>query len=125
MFLVDPLQAATNYNKVREHLHEMLAKHSMKIIKESKWGDRTLAYPIRQQRKGTYVLVYMEGPAESVRKIENDCTLSEVVMRTLILSRSKEEIEKLLTRSKAEAATAKPAAKVTEPPAETVTQPQA
>ncbi len=108
MFLVDPLQAATNYNKVREHIHEILNKYKAKIIKEGKWADRTLAYPIRQQRKGTYILVYLELEPGNVSKIESDCQLSEIVLRVLILAKTKADIEKVLNRAKAEAA-AKPA----------------
>jgi small subunit ribosomal protein S6 len=103
MFLVDPLQAATNYNKVREHIHAILGKYGVKIIKEGKWADRTLAYPIRNEKKGTYILVYMEGEAECANKIENDCQLSEVILRVLILEKSKLELEKILNRAKAEA----------------------
>jgi len=108
MFLVDPLQAATNYNKVREHIHGILGKYGVKIIKEGKWADRTLTYPIRQQKKGTYILVYMEGEADCANKIENDCQLSELILRVLILEKSKIEMEKIMNRAKAEAE-AKPA----------------
>lgn len=115
MFLVDPLQAATNYNKVREHIHEILNKYKAKIIKEGKWADRTLAYPIRQQRKGTYILVYLEMEPNDVSKIENDCQLSEIVLRVLMLVRTKVDIEKMLNRAKSEASAKPVEPAVTEP----------
>ncbi|MBI4713350.1 MAG: 30S ribosomal protein S6 [Planctomycetes bacterium] len=85
MFLVDPVQAASNYNKVREHIANILNKHNVKVLKETKWTERSLAYTIKRQKRGTYILMYLEAPTDSIAKINAECELSETVLRVLML----------------------------------------
>ena len=85
MFLIDPVQASTNWNKVTEHIHGILTKAQAKIIRETKWDDRKLAYEIKHQKRGSYYLVYFEAPPQNISQIKADCQLSEYLLRTLFL----------------------------------------
>ncbi len=86
MFLVDPIQASASWDKVAEHIHNILNKAGAKIIQEVNWGDRKLAYDIKRQKRGTYYLVYFETPPQTISQIKVDCQLSEYLLRTLFLS---------------------------------------
>jgi small subunit ribosomal protein S6 len=66
-----------------------IAEACEKIIKDSKgkiaktefWGLRTLAYKINKNRKGHYVLIESDAPAEAVAEVERTLRLNENIIR--------------------------------------------
>jgi small subunit ribosomal protein S6 len=54
------------------------------IIKVSPWGRRRLAYPIGQNREGSYFLILFEAPAEAIAELERGLNITEEVMRHLV-----------------------------------------
>jgi len=89
MFLVEPVKASTNWDEVTKHIEEVITKHGGKVIQSIKWAERKLAYPIKKQKRGTYVLVDFEAPPASIDKIKADSVLSEIILRALIVIPSK------------------------------------
>ncbi len=49
------------------------------------WGRRTLAYPIDNQREGTYVVVRTKMPSSAPIEVERNLKLSEEVIRYLLV----------------------------------------
>ncbi len=49
------------------------------------WGRRRLAYEIKGQKRGTYILVNFKAEAKNLAHIERDCNLSEKVLRSLVM----------------------------------------
>ena len=47
------------------------------------WGLRSLAYPIRKQRKGNYSCINIDGPPAAIHELERRQRISEDVMRYL------------------------------------------
>jgi small subunit ribosomal protein S6 len=68
-----------------EHVKGILEREGCEILVLRKWDERKLAYPIRGQKRGTYLLAYFKGPAGRIANIERDCNLSELVQRALII----------------------------------------
>jgi small subunit ribosomal protein S6 len=54
------------------------------IVKRSPWGRRRLAYPIGQQREGSYHILLFDAPATAVLELERGLNISEDVMRHLV-----------------------------------------
>jgi len=84
MFIIGQSVAA-DLAGVIEHLKEILARGNAEIIAMRKWDERRLAYEIRGQKRGLYILVYFRAPGPDVAHIERDCNLSEKILRALIL----------------------------------------
>jgi len=99
MFLVDPA-TATKDGKMPEYIHNMLDKYKVKILKEMKWVDKNLAYKVKGHRRGTYYLSYFETEPENISKIRNECDLSTVIVRSLILFIEPSMKEKVLNSVK-------------------------
>lgn len=55
------------------------------ITRRENWGLRTLAYRIRKNRKGHYVLLNYEAPPPAVWEMERNIRLSEDVLRYLTI----------------------------------------
>jgi|GEM_PF-1463132 len=54
------------------------------VSKQELWGKRELAYPIKRNRAGFYVTLWLELPAKSVSDLEKDLRFDESVIRSLV-----------------------------------------
>ena len=66
---------------------EMLSKVEADTIALKPWDERRLAYEIRGQRRGLYVLAYFKSDPERIVELEHNCKLDERILRLLVLRR--------------------------------------
>lgn len=85
LFLLNQQEVAADLESVINHLNEIFVRAEAEVVALKKWGERRLAYPIKRQKRGTYVLAYFKADRSHIRRIERDCNLSEIVIRNLIL----------------------------------------
>jgi small subunit ribosomal protein S6 len=64
-----------------EELSTFLKEKGAKVGRTEYWGLRSLAYPIKKQRKGHYSCINIDGPAEAIHELERRQRISEDVMR--------------------------------------------
>lgn len=83
MFLLSQAVAA-DLNGAVAHINEIMARGHAQVLAMKKWDDRRLAYEIKGQKRGVYILVYFKAPNDSLAHIERDCNLSEKILRMLI-----------------------------------------
>jgi len=55
------------------------------VIHTTQWGRRKLAYPIRKQTEGSYVLMWASMPRQAIRGLERELKLAENVLRHLLV----------------------------------------
>lgn len=84
MFLVGQA-AAADLAGVVAHVNEILSRAHAEVLALRKWDERRLAYEIKKQKRGLYLLAYFRAPASAVAGIERDCNLSEQIIRALVL----------------------------------------
>jgi small subunit ribosomal protein S6 len=61
----------------------LVAENGGKIEKREYWGLRNLAYRIKKNRKGHYVLFNLEAPPAAVNELERNMRINEDVLRYL------------------------------------------
>ena len=66
-----------------EHFTNILTENGGAVRKTEHWGLKTLAYRVRKNRKGHYVLFNLEAPPAAVAEMERNMRLSEDVIRYL------------------------------------------
>ena len=68
------------------------------VVKTEKWGTRKLAYRIKKQPRGTYVLIDFVGSAATVNELERNLKFDDEVLRFLTIKKADavnlQEIEK-------------------------------
>lgn len=84
MFLISQSVAA-DFSGAIKHIEEILARGHATIMAMKKWDERRLAYEIKGQKRGVYILVYFKAPGPDIAHIERDCNLSEKILRAQIL----------------------------------------
>lgn len=67
------------------HISDLLGRIEAEIVLLQKWDDRRLAYPIKGQKRGLYLLAYFKADASRVVNLERDCNLSESIARVMVL----------------------------------------
>jgi small subunit ribosomal protein S6 len=65
------------------HLKTIIEGEGGKVEKQEYWGLRGLAYRIKKNRKGHYVLLNINAPAKAVIELERQLKINEDVLRFL------------------------------------------
>jgi small subunit ribosomal protein S6 len=111
MFLVDVARASSDWDGIISTIRKILERDGAEIISMKKWDDRKLAYDIKGQSRGVYILSYFRVDGTKISEIENNIRLSEQIIRTLILNAeqmTQEDMDKETPAAKAEKEGIKP-----------------
>src|SRR5436853_6940065 len=76
--------AAQDLEGALNQVRQIVERHEGQVLVLKKWDERKLAYEIKKQKRGTYVICYYRGPGGSISAIERDVNLSDNVLRVLI-----------------------------------------
>jgi small subunit ribosomal protein S6 len=68
-----------------DNFAEIIEQGGGKVSKREYWGLRNLAYRIKKNRKGHYVLMNIDAPAAAVLEMERLMRLNEDVLRFMTL----------------------------------------
>ena len=68
-----------------DNLENIIKENGGSIKKRENWGLRALAYKIKKNRKGHYLLFNIDAPANAVRELERLMQLNEDILRYLTL----------------------------------------
>lgn len=63
----------------------LVAEHGGKVEKREYWGLRNIAYRIKKNRKGHYVLFNLDAPPTAVSELERNMRINEDVLRYLTI----------------------------------------
>jgi len=68
-----------------DHVREILNRAEAEILVLAKWDDRKLAYSIKGQKRGLYLISYFKARGAQIANIDRDCNLSEHILRALTI----------------------------------------
>lgn len=68
-----------------ETFKTIITENGGKVEKTEFWGIRTLAYKIRKNRKGHYILMNIDAPHAAVTEMERQMKLNEDVLRLMTI----------------------------------------
>ena len=102
MYLLDNNFVRAGWKEAKAGATGLIEKHGGKVLAARRWDERKLAYPIRQRRRGTYLLAYGELDPTGVAGLRRELDLTETVLRYMILSAESVPAEELeLTQAEA------------------------
>ena len=73
------------------HLKTIIEGEGGQVQKQEYWGLRGLAYRIKKNRKGHYVLLNINAPAKAIFELERQLKINEDVLRYLTVKVDKFE----------------------------------
>ena len=106
MFLLDTGKVAGDVGNADKQLRTIFERNNAEVLVSRPWDERRLAYPIHNQKKGLYYLTYFSAEGKSLVGIEQDCKLSEIILRKMVLKIDPKLVETMLSIAKGEHAVA-------------------
>ena len=73
--------SAQQVDALATHLKTIVEGEGGKVEKQEYWGLRGLAYRIKKNRKGHYVLLNISAPARAIQELERQLRINEDVLR--------------------------------------------
>lgn len=95
MFLF-PQTATADLAGAVAHIESILERAGAELVSICKWDERRLAYDIKGNKRGLYLLTYFKSERSRISSIERDCNLSEQLLRAMVVRADQipaEEIE--------------------------------
>jgi len=75
--------SAQQVDALATHLKTIVESEGGKVEKHEYWGLRSLAYRIKKNRKGHYVLLNINAPGTAISELERQLKINEDVLRYL------------------------------------------
>ena len=73
--------AAPQAEALGETFQALLEANGAKVAKREYWGLRNLAYKIKKNRKGHYILMNVEGSGPAIAELERNLRIHEDILR--------------------------------------------
>jgi small subunit ribosomal protein S6 len=83
IFIVQPELNEEEIKGLTERYLQIITAQKGTIIKTEDWGKRRLAYDIKKQSKGNYVLVDFYGPGSMIKEIERNLKIDDKILKFL------------------------------------------
>ena len=84
IFIAHPDLDEENLNNVVEKVKGWIADDKGEVVSVDNWGKKRLAYRIRKQREGQYVLITANMEPASVKNLSQNMRFVESIMRSMI-----------------------------------------
>jgi ribosomal protein S6 len=85
MCLLDNREVRKGWQPLKDAVTGLFTKHGAKILSSRRWEERRLAYPMKGQHRGTYLLIYFSVDTQAVAAIRRDLQFNEALLRTLLV----------------------------------------
>lgn len=83
VFIARQELSSAQVKDLTENFCKIIKDGGGKVVKTEDWGLRTLAYRIRKNRKGHYVLIETDTPSAALIEMERQMRLADEVLRYL------------------------------------------
>jgi small subunit ribosomal protein S6 len=77
--------SSTQTESLIEQFSNILTENQGSLARQEYWGLRNLAYRIKKNRKGHYVLLNIDAPSDAVHEMERNMRLNDDVLRYLTI----------------------------------------
>ena len=81
LFIVHPEVVGDDLTALIEKYRKVLTDQQAVVLKADNWGSRNLAYPVKKQTRGTFVLTVFEGGSSVVAEFERRLRIDEKVIK--------------------------------------------
>ena len=84
MFIAKPLEDA-EVDPIAEFVSNLIKKNGGNVEKVDRWGKRHLAYPVKKQADGNYVLINFEADPAVIKEIDRVMKIQDDLLKHLIV----------------------------------------
>ncbi len=77
--------SATQVEELTEAFSKIITDQGGTVVLVENWGLRSLAYRIKKNRKGHYVMLHLDAPSNAIHEMERQMGIAENVLRQLTI----------------------------------------
>jgi len=85
VFILNANLTEDDFSGVLEKVNDLITKLGGTVTETNQWGKRRLAYPIKKQAEGNYVLEKVQIKQTALKELDANLKLSEDVLRYLFI----------------------------------------
>ena len=85
MFIVRPTLDEETIKKTSEDLQKLINKKPSKVIEFKEMGRKKLAYPIKKNEEGLYMLINFEAKPELVSELERVYRITDEILKFIVV----------------------------------------
>ena len=89
MFIVKPNLEEASAKEVLKKFEKVLTDNGAKVTSSKDLGQKELAYEINKHKTGYYFLINVESDAEAIKEFDRLATISEELIRHIIVKLDK------------------------------------
>ena len=89
-------QAKDLINKYKE----IITKNSGKIVKTEEWGIKNFSHKIKNNRKGFYFHIKLEGTGQTIQELEKAENIDQILIRYLTVKVKNHDLNKIYFEKK-------------------------
>jgi small subunit ribosomal protein S6 len=72
---------ANEVHRIADEFAKIATNFNASLIKKEYWGLRSLAYIIKKNKKGHYVMLGLSAPTEAIKELERNYRINENVIK--------------------------------------------
>jgi small subunit ribosomal protein S6 len=110
MFIFDPSRFAREPAALPKEIETSITEAGGEVLVSRLWEERRLAYPIGNQRKGTYWLIYFRSGGPAIVGLNRQYEIHDGILRHLILKVHPQMVEAVLSHASGKTEIPEPAA---------------
>jgi small subunit ribosomal protein S6 len=84
-FIVRQDTSTSEVENITKSIKSIVEVDGGKVLKEEYWGLRDMAYEIKKNKKGHYVMLILEASHRTMQEIQRKVKLSEDIIRNLTI----------------------------------------
>lgn len=85
VFIARQDASAAQVEGLQDTFAALIEAQGGKVTKREYWGLRNIAYRMKKNRKGHYVLFNIDAPSEAITELDRQLRLNEDVLRHLVI----------------------------------------
>ena len=66
-----------------QQFSQIIKDNGGNVVKHEYWGLRTLAYAVKKNRKGHYVMLVIDAPSDAVKEMERNMGIHDDILRNV------------------------------------------
>jgi small subunit ribosomal protein S6 len=93
IFILHPDLSSEQSDKITETMTGVVEKQGGKMHIADDWGVKRLAYEVKKQKKGHYVLIQFTGEPQVVQELERNYRVNDGVIKYMTLRIDKKQLQ--------------------------------
>lgn len=85
MYILQPQLEEEQVDELIEKFKSIIEREGGQLSNLDKWGKRKLAYEVKKQKEGFYILMHYTAPAHTTDQLERSFKITDGVLRYLIV----------------------------------------